>query len=72
MRVISRIRDGLHAELPVRRIFEVPTIEGLALSIVQTSVVKEGEEEGERLLAELEHISDEEAQTLMRGGGYSE
>lgn len=65
-RVISRIRDELPTELPVRRLFETPTIEGLAVSVVQASVEKEEEADAERLLAELEELSDEEVQALLR------
>jgi amino acid adenylation domain-containing protein len=66
-RVVSWIRDGLCVDLPVRRLFETPTIEGLALSVVQASVGREDEDEAARLLAELEQLSDEEAQALLRG-----
>ena len=66
-RVISRIHDELPTDLPVRRLFETPTIEGLAVSVVQASVEKEEAADAERFLAELEELSDEEAQALLRG-----
>jgi amino acid adenylation domain-containing protein len=53
-RVVSRIRDVFHVDLPVRALFETPTIEGLALAIVQASVEKEDEDEVQRLLTALE------------------
>ena len=66
-RVISRLRDELSTDLPVRRLFETTTLEGLAISVVQASVETEEESEAARLLAELEELSDEEAQALLRG-----
>jgi amino acid adenylation domain-containing protein len=65
--LVSHIREELHAELQVRTIFESPTIESLAMCVVQTSFEGEGEGEAARLLAELEGLSDEEARALLGG-----
>ncbi|MFL6336275.1 MAG: amino acid adenylation domain-containing protein [Pyrinomonadaceae bacterium] len=65
--LVSHIREELHAELQVRTVFESPTIESLAMCVVQTSFEEEGEEEAARLLAELEGLSDEEARALLGG-----
>jgi acyl carrier protein len=64
-RVMARVREDLQVDLPLRRIFEAPTVEALALSVVQARVEKEGEDEAARLLAELEQLSDEEAKAVL-------
>jgi acyl-coenzyme A synthetase/AMP-(fatty) acid ligase/acyl carrier protein len=42
-RVISRIRDEFGAELPVRLMFDNPTVEALALAIVESMLKKGGD-----------------------------
>lgn len=41
-RVISRIRDEFGADLPVRLMFDQPTVEALALAIVESTLEKRG------------------------------
>ena len=53
IRVISRIRDAFQTELLVRSFFETPTVASMSLAIVQLI------EDMERMLAELEALSDE-------------
>ena len=40
MQMISRVRNSLQVELPVRRLFETPTIAGLAIAILEFLVEK--------------------------------
>ena len=58
-RVISRIRDEFGAELPVRLMFDNPTIEALALATVESMLEKRGDDQIARLLAELEQMPEE-------------
>jgi acyl carrier protein len=60
-RVISRIRDEFGAELPVRLMFDNPTVEALALATVESMREKRGDDQIARLLAELEQMPDEAA-----------
>jgi len=74
--VISHIRDAFQVELPLRTLFEFPTISDLALKVVEGPKISEeeqipietserGEKSIEELLVELEQMSDEEAVAIM-------
>lgn len=66
-RVISRIRDEFNVDLPVRRMFETPTIEALALSVVESTLEAQSFDETAQLLAEIEQMSEEEARLSSTG-----
>jgi acyl-coenzyme A synthetase/AMP-(fatty) acid ligase/acyl carrier protein len=61
--VISRISDALSVALPRRSLFETPTLAGLADQITQQLTV--AHDEMAELLAELEGLSEEDAQRLV-------
>jgi len=60
---ISRVREALQVELSLISLFETPTIADLAVAIAQNQAEKH--EEIARMLAELEDLSEEEAQRLL-------
>lgn len=60
--VIARIRGAFNYELPLRRLFETPTIAGLAEAICENHAATTEDDELQALLAELETLSDDEAQ----------
>lgn len=62
--VIARIRSTFHVQLPLRSLFDSPTVAGLAQQIAALPQNSEDDEVA-RLLQELEGISDEEAERLL-------
>jgi amino acid adenylation domain-containing protein len=63
--VISRVISNFRVELPVQSLFEAPTVAEMAVIITQNQAAKVGQEELARMLAELEALSDEEAQQRL-------
>jgi len=61
--VISRLSEAFAVELPLRSLFETPTVAGLAERITQQLTV--AHDEMGVLLAELEGLSEEDAQRLL-------
>lgn len=65
--IISRVRETYQVELPVRRLFETPTIAGLSEIISDSLIENVDSEEIEALLDEIESLSEEEVQKLIQG-----
>ena len=63
--LISCVRDTFQVELPLRCLFENPTVEELAAVITQNQAEGAGQEELARMLAGVEALSDDEAQRLL-------
>ena len=66
--VIARLRTAFRVAMPLKSLFESPTIEGLALAITGSQAESAGGEHVGRLLAEMENLSEEEAQRLWSAG----
>ena len=62
--VISRVNESLQIELPLRLLFEQPTIGGFALAATQHKAIIL-EDETIQILDKLSQLSDEEAQQLL-------
>lgn len=63
--VIARIRSTFNYELPLRRLFETPTIAGLADAICENHADKTTHDEFAALMAELEALTDDEARAQV-------
>ncbi|WP_243147016.1 non-ribosomal peptide synthetase [Scytonema sp. UIC 10036] len=65
---ISRSRQAFGIEMPLSRFFETPRIADLAEFILQIQAETIKDDEINSLLAELDNLSDEEAQFLLANG----
>ncbi len=59
--VISRMRNTFSVDLPLRRIFETPTVAGLATAIYEMQAAETEDDDLAAMLADLGQLSDEEA-----------
>jgi len=66
-RISSRVRESLHMELPVRRIFEEPTIGGLARIMLEDENERGRIERNAKLLVQLSKAPEDE--TPVSGAG---
>ena len=64
-RVFSRVIDRFKVELPIKSLFESGTVADMARIIVQNQARRAEEKELARMLAEVETLSDKEAQWLL-------
>jgi amino acid adenylation domain-containing protein len=65
-RLMSRLRDAFHVELPLRAFFEAPTVAGQAVAITQRQAAQAEHDELARMLEELERLSEDEARGMSR------
>ena len=63
-RVVSQVIKTFQLDLPVKSLFDSPTVAEMAIVVAQNQAKKVGQEELARLLSELESITEDEAQRL--------
>jgi amino acid adenylation domain-containing protein len=66
--VMVRIRNTFQVQLPLRAIFDAPTLEGMSAAIVEVQGLMTDGPEVDRLLDELEDLSDDEVRKLLMAG----
>lgn len=59
--LISRVREAFFVELPLRSVFEVPTVAGLATAVVRAQLEEAGEAEAVEPPTEAEDKSEDDA-----------
>jgi acyl carrier protein len=67
-RVVSRVRQVFRVELPLRALFESPTVAGLALQVEKLVLARVEESELADALEKLEGLSDDEVMQLLGVG----
>lgn len=67
-RIISRVIKHFQVELPLRSLFQSPTVAEMATVIAEYQGKNLGNEELESVLADLESVTGEEAQRIVREG----
>jgi len=63
--LLSRVRDGYRVELPLRMLFEGPTVAEMAAAVMEGQVERAGRGEVDDLLDQLEDLDDEAAAQLL-------
>ncbi|HMD99889.1 MAG TPA: amino acid adenylation domain-containing protein, partial [Terriglobia bacterium] len=78
-RVISAVRREFASQVPLRRLFEMPTLSGLALAVVESQAEEVGLADTRRILDELEEAPDgaptdftSEGPRSLDGGGAND
>ena len=63
-RIISNVIDTFRVDVPLSAMFEAPTVQEMALLITQHQAREADPDDIEKLLGELESLSDEQVQNL--------
>ncbi|MGH8913985.1 MAG: phosphopantetheine-binding protein, partial [Acidimicrobiia bacterium] len=66
--VVSRVRDVFQVELPLVRIFDMPTVAELATAIVDGQADRLEPDQLARLLEEVEGLSPDEVEAALDAG----
>ncbi len=72
LQILARVRQALAADLPLRAIFDAPTVARLAVRILAGETRAADDGDLDRLLARLEGLSEEETAALLAEGGVLE
>jgi acyl carrier protein len=68
-RVVSQVLTNFQLEIPLQVLFQTPTVAEMAGAVMEHQAKKLGRGEVDRILAELESLSDVELQRLVSDQG---
>ncbi len=69
LQVLSRVRAALAADLPLRAVFDAPTVAALSLRLLEREAAASDQGDLEQMLAQLEGLSDDETAALLAAAG---
>jgi amino acid adenylation domain-containing protein len=67
--VVSRVRQLYNLDLPLRSLFERPTVEGLSIALAKAYAEQTEGSELKEILSEIEQLPESEAAHALRGNG---
>jgi acyl carrier protein len=70
--LISRLREAFQVELPLRSLFEMPTVAELSVTITQRKAEQADNHTLARMLAELDQLSADEVKALLAADDLTE
>lgn len=65
-RVMAQVRQIYQVDVPLRSLFESPTVEGLSLAILKTQAQEVQKEDMEQMLLDLDQLSEDEVAKLLQ------
>jgi len=65
IQLISRLRQIFQVELPLRSLYELPTVAQLAVSLIQRQAERLDSDALKDMLSQLDRLSDDEVQALL-------
>jgi len=67
--VVSQVIKQFQLEIPLRSLFQSPTVAEMAAVIVENQAKRLGEQDLNAILSQLESLSDEDARRVLAGHG---
>jgi amino acid adenylation domain-containing protein len=65
LQVLARVRAALAADLPLRAVFDAPTVASLSVRLLEREAAASDQGDLEQMLARLEGLSDDESESLL-------